>query len=269
MNIFHKNYHLLARCLIISLIVAGPAAAQTTLRIGPQVGLNRTSASLTSTDLAYQVDRPFAHTYRFGFEAGMLASLGFGRLSVQPALLFSQKGFNIQDEYTAATLPNGVTPFFRTDATYRLNYLTMPINVVYALQDDGQGFHLFAGPYLGLLLGGDFTTTILLRIPHSGMYSEGTFSGPISPGSKEEVFSSTKQVDYNTYYSRRLDAGGQLGIGYLTDGLLFQLAYSQGLRDVGVNRAFDSNGSTVVFERNTSYNCAFQATLSYLFALKK
>lgn len=67
------------------LLLTSAVQAQTTLQLGPQVDLNSSSASYFSE--SYHIKS------RTGFEAGVVGSLDFGHISLQPALLFSQKGY--------------------------------------------------------------------------------------------------------------------------------------------------------------------------------
>jgi hypothetical protein len=65
------------------LLLACAAQTQATFSIGPQVGLNQSSASYFSDS--------YHPSSRTGFEAGVLSSLHLGHVSLQPALLFLKK----------------------------------------------------------------------------------------------------------------------------------------------------------------------------------
>jgi hypothetical protein len=87
------------------------AQAQVKFSIGPKVGLNMASAS-------YRADDRFAtHSaltgstgYQPGLEAGIMTSLGWGHWQVQPAVLYSQKGFHLQGTESHTISTDGTTP---------------------------------------------------------------------------------------------------------------------------------------------------------------
>jgi hypothetical protein len=69
-------------------------------------------------------------------------------------VLFSQKGYTSSGISPAYVLGN--PPFPRSyELRLRLNYLTLPLNFAFTLRHDGQGLQAFAGPYLGLVVGGN------------------------------------------------------------------------------------------------------------------
>lgn len=76
-----------------------------------------------------------------GFHAGAFVGIPLtGSLSVQPELLFSGKGTKWVQETTTYT----------SDVSLRLNYVEVPVSLVYSLARD-LDFQL--GPYVGFLLG--------------------------------------------------------------------------------------------------------------------
>jgi hypothetical protein len=207
------------------------AQAQTTLHLGPQVGLNSSSASYFSDSY---------HTKsRTGFEAGALGSIDFGHISLQPALLFSQKGYYLTSGSSQAT---GMQ-----DDNYRLNYLTLPVKVVYAPRKDGQGVQVFAGAYLGLLVGGHYERA----------YTQGTTT-TITANS---IVPSQSPLASNEYSSQRLDAGFLIGLGYRYKQAQLHADFTWGGPDLAVNYQFRGNTYANPFYRNQ----AIQISLAYLF----
>ncbi|MBJ6108036.1 PorT family protein [Hymenobacter sp. BT523] len=230
------------------------AQAQLHVSVGPALGLNVATAP-------YFERRSYTSAHTQGIEAGLRASVGQNHWELQPALLFSQKGFGINDDYTEQNAGQATT--IVTKGTYRLNYLALPLDLAYTQRADGQGFRLFAGGYAGLLLGGTYSkgTSYSVRTPHaaSGGYSE--VSGQVAGG---DYFSGT--VGDNTYYCRSFDFGVQGGLGYRHGPALVQAGYSLGLRDLGATYKF-GNGSTAAGP--AFRNRTFQLSLAYLFALTK
>ncbi|MDB5270111.1 MAG: hypothetical protein JWP58_3151 [Hymenobacter sp.] len=245
------------------LLLASAAQAQVTFSMGPRLGLNVSSAPFKDDQHTYDTGS------RLGAEAGFAFDLNFGHFALQPALLYSQKGFTINQTYTTTYTSASYVETTRTmlDEEYRLNYVTIPLNFAYALRADGQGLQLFAGPYFGLLLGGNFkysdrqeatSQNVVVRSfadSGSGNVVGGDYYSPGSANTK--------------FYSRSKDAGLQFGLGYRKRSFLLQAGYSMGLRDLGADLQI-SNGIAGPSTINgpTYYNRAFQLSLAYLLGPK-
>jgi hypothetical protein len=212
------------------LLVASATQAQTAFSVGPLGGL-----AVTGTNPGSSPDVTI--TYRTGFEVGVQSLLQVGHVAVQPSLRFTQNG--LHHHYGSG--------LYERDTDYRLNYLTLPLNLAYSLRADGQGLQVFAGPYIGLLLGGTYQQRVVDRSGGGGgIYST---TGDIKPGDVYEV-----PPPGTTYYPLRchgLDGGVQTGLGYRLGKLLVQAGFSFGLRDLGPELA-------------SFHNRTAQASLSYL-----
>jgi len=206
------------------LLTTRAAQAQASFSVGPQVGFIASSAHVSNQSPTIK--------YKGGFEAGVLGAIDFGHWGLQPALLFSQKGFE-------------KTEVLGVDNT-RLRYLTLPVNMVYHHKASGQGLQVVAGPYIGLLLEG----TNHYRF---------TSIDPADPTPFPE-FDYPIQVGDSAPYFKRFDAGLQAGIGYRFGGLLVQAAYSLGLRNTNLDTHYAYSAS--------GYNRALQVSLAYLFGPK-
>jgi hypothetical protein len=137
--------------------------------------------------------------------------------------------------------------------TSRLSYLTTPLNFTYTQHANGQGFQLFAGPYLEALVCGDYRFTLpasTVRIDIGGEIKGGNYPATYNGFTDRSV------------YSRCLDAGLQTGLGYQWGLVLAQACYSVGLRNLApanyVTFSFIGNGPGYK-------NQGFQVSLSYLF----
>jgi hypothetical protein len=225
-----------------SLFLAGTAQAQVTFSVGPRVGLSAATAHLAYT----------ASAMRAGLEAGLTGSIQVGHFAVQPSVLFSQKGYASHGSLPSFELP--VT----FDETVRLNYLLLPLNLAYTLGQAGQGLQVFAGPYVGLLLGGSYTQ----QVHEAGGYLGG-------PASEREYSGHVKAAnvvtDADNRYLQRVDAGLQAGIGYRLKSWQVQASYSLGLRNLAVSYQ-GYNGTR--YEGAATYNRACQVSLSYLLGSK-
>ena len=112
--------------------------AQAQITFAPRVGLNMANIGGDDTD---------DMKMKMGMQIGAIANIGFSdALSLQPGLLFSQKGTTVEFEGTDETMK------------VKTNYLEIPINVVYGLDLGGNQLQLFAGPYLGYGIGGKITS---------------------------------------------------------------------------------------------------------------
>ena len=242
-------------------LAASPARAQAVVHVGPQVSVGAGFSSYRDGGISA---RAYHTRMQPGFEAGIVGSVAFGRVAVQPALLFARRGLRIDDTYTTPTY------LAVTKATLQLNYLTLPVNVAYTLRADGQGWQLAAGPYVGLLLGGrytygnlyagyrrpEYTTEGDLPVAGSGAYHNSA-AGPngVSPAT--------------SYYSRRLDAGLQLGVGYRAGASLFRLSFSQGVLNQGVGEHLDYGSSGIYTHEPATYRTqVLQVSYAYLLGTK-
>jgi hypothetical protein len=211
------------------LLTASVAQAQMAFHIGPQIGLN--VAGITNTS---PTDNTI--TYRRGVEAGVQSELQFGHLAVQPSLRFSQKGLHYHKGIDLGS----------NEADYRINYLTLPVNLAYCLRADGQGLQIFAGPYVGLLLGGSYQS--VYRSSSGGTYS---YEGNIKAGEYYSIPApGTTTVDR---IFPRFDAGLQAGLGYRFGKVLAQADFAFGLTDLAPTF-------------NSAHHRTAQFSLSYLFS---
>jgi len=200
------------------------------------VGFNLSNARFPTIDRASSPNRS-------GFEAGLTSSVQFGHLAVQPSLLYSQKGYRTSGYQLLIDM------FVPYEEDIRLNYLTLPVNLVYSLGRDGQGLQIFGGPYASLLVGGKYAQRMSMF--------DGEYTG--------KVKASSVASDANTRYSQRFDGGLQAGVGYRLQGFQLQASYSLGLRNIAVPYQSYQGGT---YEPSAYYNRAFQVSLSYLVGSK-
>jgi hypothetical protein len=254
--------------LAAGLMLAVSARAQTHFSIGPSAGITVSTAPYRSASYTYHT------TWSTGAEGGVLAVASREHMGLQMALLLSQKGFGIADERHSDD-GRGNTSNIYLNARYRLNYLTLPLNVVYTLRADGQGFQVFAGGYLGMLLGGDYDRqdSYSYTFPGSTQGGSSTFPGGIRGGSSTAAgpvaagdYSPASSNGYpdRSFYSRRFDVGMQGGLGYRLGRALLQVAYSQGLRNLAADKEYGFGASPQIMTTDLTYrNRMVQASLSY------
>jgi hypothetical protein len=243
----------------LSLLATTPSQAPATFSFGPKAGLTASTAYCPR----------YPTSYRTGFETGMVSAVSWGHVSLQAAALYSQKGFQAPLGYDA--LPAVVMGTAYAAATdLRLDYLTLPVNLAYSPRADGQGWQVVGGPYLGVLLGGHYATTY--SIPGQRAL---VVSGDVAGGDTHLItLPDGKNVDPR-FFSRRLDAGFQAGLGYRLGGALLQATYCLGLRNLAAaaqlasGAVVDGNGpGLATYPNNPYYNRAFQLSAAYLFGPK-
>lgn len=234
------------------LLAASSVHAQTTFHIGPKVGYNRSFGRFEYPGSDYLT---VTNSARSGVEAGLVAQVGLSaHWAVQPAVLYAQKGFSFVEK--AYDAPYNYT--YQGEYSFRFDYLTVPVNVVYSQRSGGQGLQVFAGPYVGFLLGGRYTST------QSGRYGNGPSSSQSNEGDVEAGDTYNNRSDA-AYVSQGLDAGLQGGLGYgFASGLQVQASYSQSMRNLGANYASGRTNQNPPTYRNH----AFQLSLAYLFGPK-
>lgn len=115
--------------------------------------------------------------------------------------------------------------------------MLLPVNLLFSQRTGAGGAQVFAGPYVGWLLGGSYRNTT--GSAYATSVSGGTtFSGAVQAGDTY----ATKRGD-DTYYLRRLDAGVQAGVGYGFEALQVQASFSLGLRNIGAAYAPNANNA--------------------------
>lgn len=208
--------------LTASLLLAAPAVfAQKGFRFGPQLGLNYSGDNYSFPDIT-STDKTET-SYRAGLQAGVQVNYALGaHYGLQSGLLYSQKGAHVENTYVT-NYPT-YTYTYNEAYDFRFNYLVLPLCLQYSSAENGQGLLLLAGPYVGLLTGGDYKSTF--RSPQGG----GGDSGNVAAGDTYDT-----NYSHHTYHSRGLDAGAQLGMGVGVNHLQMQLVYSYGLRNLGAS----------------------------------
>ena len=225
-------------------------SAQAQVSVGPRVGLN-------VTNLSYDFDKDDEpdSKYQYGAQVGATLNAQFGNLSVQPSLLFTMKGDQAEASEKESTTMGGQTVSYAYESkqTLRLNYLELPVNLVYSTNGAEGGFQVFAGPYVALGLSGKATSKST-----STVTSGGTSQTRTSSDDSDVEFVSKEGKDDKAYL-RNIDAGFNMGVGYKVGGVQAQLGYGLGLSNLVPNDENDKKPDITVRNRG------FQLALSYFF----
>ena len=236
--------------LVGSALLLAASAAQAQVSVGPRVGLN-------VTNLSYDLDGKddTDSKYQYGAQVGATLNAQFGNLSVQPSLLFTMKGDRAEVSDTKSTTIGGQTfsSTFVSKQTLRLNYLELPVNLVYSTNGAEGGFQVFAGPYVALGLSGKATAKTTSTV------TSGSTSQTRTSSDDSDVEFASKEGKDDKAYLRNIDAGFNMGVGYKVGGIQAQLGYGLGLSNLIPNDANDKKPDITVRNRG------FQLALSYFF----
>ncbi len=195
---------------------------QAQITFGVKAGLNVANVSVNYKES----DNEPATKMGIAFHAGLAVDYALNeKMSIQSGLLFSVKGYNDDLDAMVKDMEEayGITGIkIDGSSTTRLNYLEIPINVAYSINEKLQ---LFAGPYVAIGFGGkakyDFTVT---------------YNGESESNKGETTLKSViGEADYadladDEDFVNGLDFGLNLGLGYkVTPAILVNAGYSLGL----------------------------------------
>lgn len=216
-----KTAFVLASLLTAAAFASSDAYAQG-VRLGIKGGAN---LSNLSGDLINED----AYENKYGFHGGLMLNVGLigdGFLSIQPEVLFSQKGYKYADQEFTLGNQN-----YSYKGTQTYNYIDVPL----LLKVNAGGLFFEAGPQYSYLL--NVKGNSERRLNNSTTYTS---------------------VDRNLDNARRHEIGYAAGLGFQTNmGLLLGLRYNGAFTD------FAKNGYREDELRNAR-NSVFQLSLGYL-----
>ena len=261
-------------------LAAAPAArAQTTIRLGLRAGANL--ATRAGDDPTYQLNNSntsgnvnivsgsqvdYKRQAILAPQFGAVLDVRFGKLAVQPAVLFSQKGVEQTLNATTTTsysfgggFSSRSTSTEKLHSISRANYLEIPVNLVYT-SGGNHGFQLFAGPYVAFGMGGRTeienqgtnTSSSGGGTNTSNYYTYGntfflyrdTYPGGPNSSTNPNTGTTTSTTSPAPYeansgavVARRFDAGLNAGIGYRFSAVQVQLGYGLGLLNQQTGKA--------------------------------
>jgi len=132
-----KNHTSKFVLLLTTLLISANVFSQSS-RIGVKAGLNMSNMTVEGNN---------DQNLKFGLNAGLLGKFMLTEtFALQPELLYSSKGF--KNNFDESLFADG-------EAKFNLNYIDIPVKLVYYLADD---FSFQFGPYVGYLLGANVST---------------------------------------------------------------------------------------------------------------
>lgn len=182
-----KKYVLLSSifCLLVSTVAVGQESTA-----GFKGGINLSSLTTDGNN-----DK----NLKVGFHAGVYNKIPLGRsFSLQPELLYSGKGMKLN--YDESALADG-------DSKFNLNYLELPVKLVFNLAED---FEFQFGPYVAYLVNANVDTDADVL--------------------DFWEIDSEDEIDRDRFKS--LDYGVSLGLGFNLDALILGFNYNLGLTQV-------------------------------------
>ncbi|MBT9394586.1 PorT family protein [Hymenobacter sp. NST-14] len=214
---------LLAAAALLATVAVTESKAQG-VRFGLKAGGNLSNLSGDLTD----EDR---YENKFGFHGGAMLNIGLvgdGFLSVQPEVLFSQKGFQYADsEFNIG----GNKLKYEGDRTY--NYIDVPV----LLKVNADGFYFEAGPQY----------SYLLKVKDDSKFSVN--------GATAVQRNNTENLDN----VNRNEIGYAAGLGYqANNGLMIGIRYNGSFTD------FAKDGYTGDSDVRNARNQVFQASVGFL-----
>jgi hypothetical protein len=200
----------------------------------------------------FDIDRDYGGEFeiksKMGFHAGLVGDIPIleEKLSVQPSVLYSNKGYSydleeliedmLDDEGVIADIDD-VEGYIRMN----YNYIEVPINLVYKYK----GLELGAGPYIAFGLWGKMRNDFSFEINDEEVESEDVFEeekydidavwGVVDDDRFEDFFDDEDVIDL----FRAFDAGINLSVGYRLNKTLFNVGYSIGL--VNMTPVYDAD----------------------------
>ena len=209
--------------LVTTLLFLGFFSAQAQFTVGLKAGLNY--ANITGklgTTPEYDRDR------KLGFNAGFIANFeATNILSVQPEILYSTKGYKVEDSQTKDDLTTDIT------VNSKFNYIDLPVMV----QVHSGQFYVEAGPQVSFLVNQETKTREVITRTRTNL---------IGGTQEEEVSDKTttaKQKDL--FKSPEMGYGVGLGFKSPSKATSFGIRYSQNLGGMLKDSKNDAKNSLV------------------------
>lgn len=250
--------------ILVCALGVATASAQTSYRFGVRAGGNyatTTEKSPVQTSSG-NATSSYSKSPIFAYQLGIVLEARKGNFAFQPALVFSQKGTTINAEVALTELTTGYLQQRKGQTAVRYNWLELPLNMVYNLPGKS-GLQLFAGPYVAVGVGGKAVSEInnSTNDPNNPVVIPFTkFTDKIEYNPSDETLAKTSSLaslSIRGFYSRRVDAGLNAGVGYQRGPVQVQAGYGLGLVNLYYKK--ESGGYT----SQSGYNRGAQLTVTY------
>ena len=194
-----------------------------TFNVGVKAGVNLSTISFSNSSPNYAIDAQ----NKTGFQAGVVADIGFQNFSIQPGLFFITKGEKFDNQLSITA--NGQDYNYHGTGTEKFNYLELPVNLLYKMQVSPVAkIYVGGGPYLGYGLSG--TSTV-----HTTGSETTDYTGGIKFGN-DQAKDDYKPIDYGVNF-----IGGVELLKHFT----IDLNYSLGLKNINWTSGSDLKNRTL------------------------
>jgi hypothetical protein len=220
------------KIILIAAIAVCSISSYAQVSFGAQVGANLGMGHADYGGGIYGTAANLAVTNdpKVGFLIGVLGEIEFGKIAFRPELNFIQKGSKnggYYDYYYSSTTTKKTT----------LNYVEVPLNVVYNLKVGSAGKAFFGlGPAVGIGLGG------------TDKYNDEDINGNLFTKHKVKFdgknANETASGDIDTHY-KRVDIGLNILAGFqLEMGAFAKIGYTHGFSNIDPNKDVTNVNST-------------------------
>jgi hypothetical protein len=234
------------KIILFSAFAVSYVTSMAQVSFGAQAGVN-----LAFGKAATDIVDPFFNTTltndpKAGFTVGVLAEIPLGeKFAFRPELNFIQKG-------STTGISNALFGF-DPQQKITLNYIELPLNVVYKLNVGSGNFFFGLGPAVAFGISGK----VKLSDPSDPTDPDLNRTAKVKfDGKKNDVLSATD----NDAHLKRLDVGVNALAGYkLQNGLFFKLGYNYGVLNI------DPNKENALPQNQTTYkNRGFNICIGYM-----
>ncbi|MFT3908564.1 MAG: porin family protein [Ferruginibacter sp.] len=206
------------------------------VQLGPNLELSKAKDDQYTSGIYNLENDP-----KVGFLIGVLAEVGFGKLAFRPELNFIQRGSK-----------TGLAGY--NQLKFNLNYVEVPLNVVYNLKLSKVGKVFFGlGPNVGIGLGGKIK------------YENGESTKVAFDGKKEPTH------DDKAHF-KRMDIGANIIAGFqLKMGVFAKLGFTYGFSNLYPDKNYphyDNNGNYVGTYDQSYKNRSVNLTIGYMLGKK-
>ncbi len=173
---------------------------------------------------------------KMGFHIGLITDIPLleNTLSLQPALLYSNKGYSLDVEKILDDVYDDIgmdMDDYEGYARINYNYIELPINLVYK----NRGFQVSAGPYFAIGISGSYKHDFSFELDGEDFdsddyYDEDSYKlQPVFGKVDDDMYEDSLDDEDVWDLYRAFDFGLNLGIGYQVKSILFNVGYSFGL----------------------------------------
>ncbi len=200
-------------------------------------GVNESTVSKVPDDFIREIAVPgetFPNSKLLGFHLGIFAAYSVGKISIQPGLLYTTKGgipYSVSGSFI-------INDYYTRKDVLRLNYVEIPLNVLYNIPIGAGKVFIGGGPYIGIGISGKETYAIT-----DISYGETS----VNKGNKNITYGS----GYDDLKGTDFGLGAKLGFA-LKQGWLISFDYEYGLTNLSNDPRY--NGGNKVVSLSLGYS---------------